>query len=128
MSLRLRLLLALVPLFILGLVVANVGTYKALQSSLLSRVDDQLVSSHRTVEDALVRGFGGGPGGASTAPGTYGELRNPAGSAVLRQAFQRDFGGALDTSTHPVLPSTMPPGTHYFLSVLLTAIRERSGK
>ena len=42
MSLRLRLLLALAPLFILGLAAADVGTYAALQSSLLQGVDKQL--------------------------------------------------------------------------------------
>jgi hypothetical protein len=44
MSLRLRLLLTLAPLFILGLAAADFGTYAALQSSLLQGVDKQLVA------------------------------------------------------------------------------------
>src|SRR4029077_758289 len=46
MSLRLRLLITLAPLFILGLVAADVGTYLSLQSFLVSRVDDQLTAGH----------------------------------------------------------------------------------
>ena len=39
MSLRLRLLLTLAPLFIIGLAAADIGTYAAVQSSLVQSVD-----------------------------------------------------------------------------------------
>ena len=72
MSLRLRLLLTLAPLFILGLAAADVGTYVALQTSLLQNVDNELVAIHDGAENALGHaappGFDGGPGGSSQLP------------------------------------------------------------
>ena len=66
MSLRLRLLLTLAPLFILGLAAADVGTYVALQTSLLQNVDNELVairrrSRKRSGPHRATR-FDGGPG------------------------------------------------------------------
>jgi len=114
MSLRLRLLLTLAPLFIVGLVAADIGTHTALQSFLISRVDDQLRSGHRSVELALEgRSFGGGgPGGSpiSLPAGTYGELLTPDGAPVAAQSFSGPFGYS-DPSTYPVLPTTLPPRT-----------------
>ena len=84
MSLRLRLLLTLAPLFILGLAAADVGTYVALQSSLLQNVDNELVAIHDAAENALGHtgppGFDGGPGANSQLPpGTFGELVDASG-------------------------------------------------
>ena len=63
MSLRLRLLLTLAPLFILGLAAADVGTYAALQSSLLQGVDKQLLVIEPGVQNVLqsINQGGGGP-------------------------------------------------------------------
>ena len=48
MPLRLRLLLTLVPLFVVGLAAADIGTYAALQSSEFSRVDQQIIDAHQS--------------------------------------------------------------------------------
>ena len=88
MSLRLRLLLTLAPLFILGLAAADFGTYAALQSSLLQGVDKQLVAIEPGVMGELLNGSsdGGGHGGYGQGDafpaGTYGELVNSSGVTV----------------------------------------------
>lgn len=120
MSLRLRLLLTLVPLFIVGLLVANVTTYAALQSFLTTRLDQQVRDAHAPIERSLqgssnpdpsgFGGTGGPPGGApgSTFPlGTYGELRSPSGSVLKSQSF----GYSTSSATHPILPASLHPGT-----------------
>jgi two-component system OmpR family sensor kinase len=125
MSLRLRLLLALAPLFVIGLLVANVATYTSLQSFLVSRVDQQLLATHPGVESALEnagnsngqfgggRGAPGGPGGGfdftAIAPGTFGEILDSSGAAV---GTPTNFLSQGDTSTSggPVLPSTLSLG------------------
>ncbi|MEA2646663.1 MAG: two-component system, OmpR family, sensor kinase [Chloroflexota bacterium] len=116
MSLRLRLLLTLVPLFVIGLAAANAATYASLQSFLTSRVDQQVISAHGAVERSLTGhepGHGGpGGGGPPGDPGatfpqlTYGELRSPDGTVLKSQTFS--FNG--DTS-HPNLPADLKPGT-----------------
>ncbi len=115
MSLRLRLLITLCPLFVAALVVADGGTYVALRSFLLSRVDSQLQEAHVGIEQALEiranlggqdrRGGPGGPGGGgpiSLPSGTYGELRSPAGRVLATYAVGPD-----DTGARPVLPGTL---------------------
>jgi len=106
MSLRLRLLLTLVPLFVVCLAAADVGTYTALRSSLVSGVDTQLANSRRTVE-VLVEGHSfGGPDAPQEFPQfTYGALYDPNG--VLISAKTLVFGTAT-TSAKPVLPSPLP--------------------
>ncbi|TMC48275.1 MAG: HAMP domain-containing histidine kinase [Chloroflexi bacterium] len=120
MSLRLRLLITLAPLFILGLVAADVGTYLSLQSFLVSRVDDQVTAGHVDVENQLLseNGFrnggpqeGDGGGGPSTLPvGTYAELLTPSGSLVSSPRVVTPFNSAPDQSTHPVLPGSVTGG------------------
>jgi two-component system OmpR family sensor kinase len=110
MSLRLRLLLTLAPLFILGLAAADAGTYVALQSSLLQNVDNQLVSLHDGAENAL--GHSGPPGGqfdngggsGQLPPGTYGELVNASGPLSGGGLYG---GYVQSTASHPVLPATI---------------------
>src|SRR5271169_2143916 len=65
MSLRSRLLLALGVVAVAALLAADVATYSALRSFLLSRVDYDLQSSHAPIEEALTGGPNGqsGPGG-----------------------------------------------------------------
>src|ERR1700682_6481967 len=90
MSLRLRLLLTLAPLFIIGLAAADAGTYAAVQTSLLQNVDKQLIDFQPGAVNLLEHSSDlhpTGPGGQQLPPGTYGELVSPAG--VL------DVGGSL---------------------------------
>jgi two-component system OmpR family sensor kinase len=118
MSLRLRLLIALCPLFVAALVAADAGTYIALRSFLLSRVDSQLSTGHVGVEQALAAQAGlsgpggpegrgpGGPGPVSLPSGTYAELRNPSGQ-LLGSPYTV---GPDDGNARPVLPAGLTPG------------------
>jgi two-component system, OmpR family, sensor kinase len=116
MSLRLRLLLILAPLFVLGLVVADVATYTSLQSFLVSREDDQILSGHQGVEGALLGGGrdgrfgGGGPGGFASLPQTtWAEVLASDGTVVVSgHPFAFDQTQA---AGHPVLPGSLQPGT-----------------
>ncbi|MFI5284858.1 MAG: sensor histidine kinase [Candidatus Dormibacteria bacterium] len=109
MSLRLRLLLTLAPLFILGLAAADAGTYVALQSSLLQNVDNQLVALHDGAENALGHSgppgqFDNGGGSGQLPPGTYGELVSASGALSGGGLY----GGYVQpTPSHPVLPATI---------------------
>ena len=120
MSLRLRLLLILAPLFVAGLVAADAGTYVALQSSLLSSVDNQLQVAHVSLESVVLSQNGefgspgqrgGPPGGGGNSylypTGTFAELLDSSGKVVGTPVL---LGSDLiDSSTHPVLPSSLPP-------------------
>src|SRR6516225_3980758 len=84
MSLRVRLLLALVGLAAAGLIVADVVTATSLRSFLYKRVDQQLNSSVLPVTQALnaPQPIGGARRGAfrtSLPPGTYGDDRDSSG-------------------------------------------------
>ncbi len=130
MSLRLRLLLTLAPLFILGLAAADVGTYAALQSSLLQGVDQQLVSIQPGVQNVLlhtqVPGGDGGPpdngGGFNQAyafpAGTYGEILDSSGQSL---ASGYVFGNTSYTSSSaPVFPAGITSDTGKELTVAET--------
>jgi two-component system OmpR family sensor kinase len=112
MSLRLRLLLALAPLFILGLAAADAGTYVATRTSLLQTVDKQLLVIEPGVQNVLQSSSqgagpdGGGYGQQDAFPsGTYGELVDASG--VTTEAGYASFGGTVapSASSHPVFPS-----------------------
>jgi hypothetical protein len=117
MSLRLRLLLTLAPLFILGLAAADIGTYAALQSSLLQNVDSQLVAIDGGAENALEQSRPGpfeGGGNGQLPPGTYGELVNASGPVSGGGLY----GGYVQTTqSHPVLPSTIYDDANATLTV-----------
>jgi len=105
MSLRLRLLLLLAPLFVLGAVAADVSTYTSLQSFLVSQLDTQIVSVHEIVYSvAAGADRGGGPagqGGLQAVPeGTYGVIINAAGTVV-------GLARPVNSNAHPVLPSNI---------------------
>jgi two-component system, OmpR family, sensor kinase len=116
MSLRLRLLLILAPLFVVGLIVADVATYASLQSFLVSRLDDQVLAGHQSAEVALenrVLGRGGpdgGPaGGFSALPQTtYAQLTLGDGTVIKGHPFAYDQSQATST---PTLPGVLQPGT-----------------
>ncbi|MGH7747815.1 MAG: sensor histidine kinase, partial [Candidatus Dormibacteria bacterium] len=114
MSLRLRLLIALAPLFILGLAAADAGTYAALQSFLVSRVDAGLVSGASALLDPSSGGggdgHGGGPGQAAQVElqvplRTYEELRGPDANVITAQTVV----GPADST--PRLPPSLAAGT-----------------
>ena len=122
MSLRLRLLLALVPLFVVGLVVADVATYTSLESFLVSRVDGQLQATHPDVENVLENGtFGGPPGGgggggdrggppvnmSSIAPGTFGEIVSSSGAVLAGPTNFVSHSRQSGNVGEPVLPSSL---------------------
>ena len=126
MSLRARLLLTLIPLFVIGLVVADIGTYTALRSSLVSGVDTQISTNRGAIEFLLEgRNFGPGPGGGGGGGGgggdgrgagpnqfpqyTYGALYDTSGSLTSSRTFV--FNGDA-SGTHPVLPAHFTPGQY----------------
>jgi two-component system, OmpR family, sensor kinase len=114
MSLRRRLLLTLAPLFILGLIAVDAATYLSLQSYLVSKVDAQLLSDHRSVESYLTRGsFGdGGPGGptqTNVPSDTYGAIVAAGGTVITEHSFA--FGPD-QSSSKAVLPSHLQAGTY----------------
>src|SRR5438477_13184143 len=97
MTLRIRLVLALLALLTVGLVIFGVATYTFYSRSQYKRLDDQVRASQplvsRQLDQAAGRGGGGGggrggpggdrggPGGPAVyvPPGTYAELRDESG-------------------------------------------------
>ncbi|CAA9236989.1 MAG: Two-component system sensor histidine kinase [uncultured Acidimicrobiales bacterium] len=97
-SLRTRLIAGLVALVTVGLLVANVATYSALQSFLLARVDEQLTAAVEPVALELQSSIGprrgARPSGRALIPaGTYAVLVNDSG-AVLAELPLRNDGPA----------------------------------
>ncbi len=108
MTLRLRLVLALVALVATGLVVFGVTTYTLYARSQYGSLDAQIRNSRTFVEHQLddKAGFGGfpGPGGGGGGPievpaGTYAELRDRAGTVLTTY---------VNGSAVPKLPSPLP--------------------
>jgi two-component system, OmpR family, sensor kinase len=111
MSLRLRLLLTLAPLFIIGLAAADAGTYAAVQTSLLQNVDLQLVDIQQGVVNVLEHSGDQGPGGPGGGfgqefafpAGTYGEIVYSNGAVAVGGYL---YGGMVTTSSsHPLFPT-----------------------
>ena len=141
MSLRLRLLLTLAPLFIIGLAAADFGTYAALQSSLLQGVDKQLVVIAPGVLNVLENTTeqGGPPHGGfgqqdALPAGTYGELVDSSG---VPSVAGYPYGATVQTTStsHPVFPAGIAkhigttltvPGTGSWESyrVLVSAVQQ----
>jgi two-component system, OmpR family, sensor kinase len=114
MSLRMRLVVALVGLVAVGLVVAGTVTYTSLRSFLMTRVDQQLTSAVGPMAEALKSSLkpadlpgGGLPPGSPPIhlpPGTYGEVRDSTGRTVDKVQFT--YG---DTSiAPPSIPKELP--------------------
>src|SRR5215471_21667200 len=99
-SLRVRLLLGVVLLGLLGLVAADIATYRALRSFLVDQVDTTLQQEHQAFE--------GGPGGdeGHTPPGVYSEMRAADGRTVLTRLTVGVFRGQA-TPPAPLLPETI---------------------
>ncbi len=114
MSLRLRLLLTLAPLFIIGLAAADFGTYAALQSSLLQTTDKQLSIIDQGVLSVLEQGNGGGqhPDGGfgqeyAFPSGTYGEIIDATGTAMVAGYPFNGYVVGTSPTLHPVLPANL---------------------
>ena len=116
LSLRARLLLAVVLLVLFGLVVADIATYAALRSYMVQRVDDQLRSTGPNAASLLnepgMPGPGGdhhgGPGGPSRdlPTGTYVALFTPQASLITEKTIY--VTAPATTNAKPNLPKTLP--------------------
>ena len=111
MSLRTRLLLAVLACVAAGLIIAGLITYISLRDFLLERVDAQLRDATVPTAMALTNGSqnglpgpGGNPGATNLPPGTYGQLRDASGNVVNAGSFTY---GQTDVPT-PVLPNPLP--------------------
>jgi two-component system, OmpR family, sensor kinase len=104
MSLRLRILLSVVVLVLVGLLVADAVTYVSLRSFLLRRVDQQLTDARSPALFALSQSgtaspsqlnppHGGEPGGGmpNFPPGTYAALLDASGKTLAAKPFT--YGG-----------------------------------
>jgi two-component system, OmpR family, sensor kinase len=113
-TLRVRLTAALVILVAVGLLVSDVATYTALRSYLVTRIDQQLRSSPRSVLFALSRpglpGAGGPDGGGDQMlpEGTYGVILDSSGDQV-GDPVVFDYGGT--SLSPPDLPANIAGGT-----------------
>src|SRR5947207_9960916 len=103
MTLRIRLVLALLALLTVGLVIFGVATYSFYSHSQYKRLDDQVRASRPAVSRQLDEAFGrdgggkrggpgrGGPGGGGgppvvVPPGTWTELRDYQGFSAYEMA------------------------------------------
>jgi len=102
LSLRARLLLAVVALATVGLVAANVATYSTLSSYLLDRTDSTLDETAHTLRRP-------GPGGGirSAPPGTFVQVRSLDGDKVVATFSGATLPGA--SVPAPELPATVKP-------------------
>ena len=109
LSLRGRLLIGVISLVVIGLLVSDVATYATLQHSLVSRIDEQLVSQS-TVRTAVnvIGSPGCHPRGQSSAgdfpAGTITELIGSDGSVVTACAVGL---GTTVSASNPVLPKSL---------------------
>jgi two-component system, OmpR family, sensor kinase len=110
-TLRLKLLVAVIVLVFAGLAVSAVVTYTSLHTFLIQRVDQQLVQAQNPMLGALnqaAEGHGGPlPGGSNALlpPGTYGEVRDAAGTVVAAKTITYGPDG---TPAKPDLTSPLP--------------------
>ena len=122
MTLRFRLVLALVALVAVGLAVFGIATYTAFSRVQYQRLDDQLRASAPFVTGQLYEQVepgsgppgppnGGQPGAGPIVPsGTYAQLRDPSGAVVATLQ-------PWDSTSQPSLPDDLTPpdqGRHVF--------------
>ena len=110
LSLRGRLLIGVMSLVIVGLLIANGATYLTLQNSLLSRIDQLLVSRPTVITAVNVLNSPdcrfGGPGSSTDFPAnTVTELVGADGT-VLSVCRVQQFG-ATSSTAGPVLPKSL---------------------
>jgi len=100
LSLRARLLLAVLTLATVGLVAADVATYSSLSSFLIDRTDSSLDDSASSIRHR--------PGELRGAPpGTFAQVRSLSGSTVLATFPGARLPGA--SAPSPELPDTVTP-------------------
>ncbi len=106
LSLRARLLLATVALVTLGLIVANTATYALLRSSLVGRLDEQLVGSGPAVTRQLFDERASAPlrpRRGLQVPVTFVMLVSPAGNVIATRPL-----GVGISAPEPKLPGGLP--------------------
>ncbi|TAN33173.1 HAMP domain-containing histidine kinase [bacterium] len=109
-SLRGRLLIGVISLVATGLLISDIATYAALQSSLIGRIDRQLGT--RSMVDTAVAVIAGQctrrvPGAPAEYPaGTVAELIGLDGTVVTACTLQ--FGSTSTRPASPVLPKPLP--------------------
>jgi two-component system OmpR family sensor kinase len=132
-TLRTRLLLALVALTAIGLAVAGLITYRQQQTFLIQRVDEQLTASQGPMEFGLMHEYDGSNNAPPGIPyGSYGELRDANGVRlhgllILEQGRPSPVPPSLPavivaTSDHYFGAHAPHHGTHY--RVVAAAISE----
>jgi two-component system, OmpR family, sensor kinase len=111
LTLRTRLLLALLSLVAVGLLAAGAVTYSSLRSFLLQRVDQQLADARTPMAWALTSTSIPGLPASSDAsrlgqlpPGTYGQIRDTTGVVIVARTFS--YGQS--PSPSPALPNPLP--------------------
>jgi two-component system OmpR family sensor kinase len=124
MTLRARLLLALVPLFVICLAAADAATYAEQQSFLFSQLQQQAQAGAnllaRSLPGAPGSPGGGAPGGPAQPPGVvWGEVLSSTGASLGSPQFlgvpsQAQLSA---TANRPVLPGRLAADTGQYLSV-----------
>ena len=102
MSLRTRLLLGLLGLVAVGLVASDIITYQFLRSSLIDRLDGQVVAALDPVANRIAPGRRGPPARVFVPGGTYGALLDLDGR-VLSSASFGYVGDDLESLPKPLL-------------------------
>jgi two-component system OmpR family sensor kinase len=104
LSLRARLILAVIALGAVGLVAADVATYSSLSSFLIDRTDSTLDQSHVQAQHSIEGDDFGGPRGGPR-PNEFVQLRTLDGAVVRTNANNRLPDGT--TMPAPKLPATI---------------------
>ncbi len=99
MTLRTRLLVALVALTLVGLSVAGLVTYRQQQRFLMKRVDQQLADASNPMLTSLERDWSHAPPGITH--GTYGEIRDGAGALIREESV-------FEAGRSPLVPPSLP--------------------
>jgi two-component system OmpR family sensor kinase len=115
-SLRGRLLVGMVLLVFAGLLTADAATYAALDSSLVSRLDEQLTSQGPNAAGALLAdqghreppGRGFGPGNEGLPAGTYTALYTPDGRLLAERTLNFSTTASATPPSRPTLPAKLP--------------------
>jgi len=109
-SLRTRLLVGVIVLAGVGLVAADVATYRALSSYLLGQVDNTLNQVHVGIENGV---FENPTGPLPVSPGDCLELRRKSGAVLGSGCYAAFPGGeqppAPSLPAHVALPAPKPP-------------------
>jgi two-component system OmpR family sensor kinase len=112
MTLRLRLVLALVTLVALGLVIFGVVTYSLYSHSQHQRLDAQIRLSQSLVQRRLEGNGDGGPGGGGPGGGAGPAVDTPAGTFAELLSSNGAVINQFNLSTGmPKLPSPLPPAS-----------------